>query len=285
MESAMTDLAVYRPVKELSVAARAREFAVRLARALERALVAGQVQRELNALPDLMLRDIGINRSDIQFVADALASGKSDPTRSAVDRVNRSTARRRLSLSRNERPAPLTMFRMLFSAAAVAMCVLSANSDAALAQDAQIKRGQYLVTLGGCNDCHTPGYFFGKPDMARFLGGSEVGFEIPGLGTFHGPNLTPDVETGLGAWSTEQIAIAISKGRRPDGRELAPIMPWHAFANLTAQDVRAIATYLKSLPPVKNKVPGPFGPSEQPTSFVMKIVPPQQPTTGGAAAR
>jgi hypothetical protein len=44
----------------------------------------------------------------------------------------------------------------------------------------------------GCNDCHTPGYFFGKPDMARFLGGSEVGFEIPGLGVFHGPNLTPD---------------------------------------------------------------------------------------------
>ena len=67
---------------------------------------------------------------------------------------------------------------------------------------------------------------------------------------------------------------AITKGRRPDGRVLAPIMPWHAFANLTDGDTRAIAAFLKSLPPVKNKVPGPFGPNEKPTSFVMKIVPP-----------
>jgi hypothetical protein len=121
--------------------------------------------------------------------------------------------------------------------------------------------------------------------MNRFLGGSEVGFEIPGLGVFHGPNLTPDAETGLGTWSTEQIAAAITKGQRPDGRELAPIMPWHAFANLTAQDVRAIAVYLKSLKPVKNKVPGPFGPSETPTSFVMKIVPPPGKETEGAAVK
>jgi cytochrome c553 len=52
-------------------------------------------------------------------------------------------------------------------------------------------------------------------------------------------------------------------------------MPWQAFANLTDADARAIAAFLKSLPPVKNKVPGPFGPNEKPTSFVMKIVPPQ----------
>ena len=55
---------------------------------------------------------------------------------------------------------------------------------------------------------------------------------------------------------------------------LAPIMPWHAFANLTPEDARAIVAYLKSLPPVKNKVPGPFGPTETATGFVMKIVPP-----------
>ena len=278
----MTDLAVSRPVKELSLGARARQVAARLAQAIERAIVAARVQRELNALPDLMLRDIGINRSDIQFVADALASGQSDPSRPAVDRINRSAARRRLSHGRDDRAAPLGMFRMLFSAA-VALCTLCANSDAGLAQDAQIKRGQYLVTLGGCNDCHTPGYFFGKPDMARFLGGSDVGFEIPGLGVFHGPNLTPDHDTGLGGWSSDQIVAAITKGQRPDGRQLAPIMPWHAFANLTAQDVRAIAVYLKSLQPVKNKVPGPFGPDEQATSFVMKIVPPPAKTTEGAA--
>jgi hypothetical protein len=111
--------------------------------------------------------------------------------------------------------------------------------------------------------------------MTRFLGGSEVGFEIPGLGIFHGRNLTPDKETGLGNWSKEQIVTAIQTGVRPDGRELAPIMPWRAFANLTKQDAEAIATFLQTLPPVKNKVPGPFGPTDKPTSFVMKVVPPE----------
>jgi mono/diheme cytochrome c family protein len=142
------------------------------------------------------------------------------------------------------------------------------------AADAQTERGKYLVSLGGCNDCHTPGYFLGKPDFSRALGGSEVGFELPGLGVFHGPNLTPDKETGLGNWTAEEIVAAITKGQRPDGRELAPIMPWKSFVVLTKQDALAIAAYLKSLPPVKNKVPGPFGPNETPTSFVMKVVPP-----------
>ncbi|MFN3746727.1 MAG: c-type cytochrome, partial [Hyphomicrobiaceae bacterium] len=139
------------------------------------------------------------------------------------------------------------------------------------AQGSPVARGKYLVGIGGCNDCHTPGYFFGKPDMAHFLSGSEVGFEIPGLGVFHGPNLTPDKETGLGRWSAEEIRVAITEGKRPDGRVLAPIMPWHAFATLTREDARAIVAYLQSLPAVGNKVPGPFGPNETPTSFVMKI--------------
>jgi mono/diheme cytochrome c family protein len=135
--------------------------------------------------------------------------------------------------------------------------------NAAGAQQAQAERGKYLVSIAGCNDCHTPGYFFGKPDMNRYLGGSEVGFEIPGLGVFHGPNLTPDPETGLGNWSVGQIVTALQTGKRPDGRELAPIMPWRAFANLTKDDATAIAVFLKSLPPVKNKVPGPFGPNDK----------------------
>jgi mono/diheme cytochrome c family protein len=142
------------------------------------------------------------------------------------------------------------------------------------AADPQTERGKYLVMLGGCNDCHTPGVFLGKPDFSRALGGSEVGFELPGLGVFHGPNLTPDKETGLGDWTAEEIVAAVTKGERPDGRELAPIMPWRSFAVLTKEDALAIAAYLKSLPPLKNKVPGPFGPSETPTSFVMKVVPP-----------
>ncbi|MBV8509284.1 MAG: c-type cytochrome [Xanthobacteraceae bacterium] len=166
--------------------------------------------------------------------------------------------------------------RRLVQHAAIAACagVLGmAFINTAGAQQAQSDRGKYLVSIAGCNDCHTPGYFFGKPDMNRYLGGSEVGFEIPGLGVFHGPNLTPDPDTGLGNWSVGQIVTVLQTGKRPDGRELAPIMPWRAFANLTKDDAAAIAVFLKSLPPVKNKVAGPFGPNEKPTEFVMKVVP------------
>jgi mono/diheme cytochrome c family protein len=158
---------------------------------------------------------------------------------------------------------------------AVAVIALAcAPLTSALAEDAAIARGKYLVTLGGCQDCHTPGHFLGKPDMARALGGSEVGFEMPGLGTFYGPNLTPDRATGLGGWTDAQIVAAIQTGVRPDGRVLAPIMPWRALAALTKPDAAAVVAYLRSLPAVANKVPGPFGPGETPTSFVMKIVPP-----------
>lgn len=163
---------------------------------------------------------------------------------------------------------------LLAGLASVVLSLAGAEPAQAQTTRVEIARGKYLVQFGGCIDCHTPGYFFGKPDMPRALAGSEVGFEMPGLGVFYGPNLTNDKETGLGSWSKEQIVTALQKGTRPDGRQLAPIMPWRAFANLTKSDANAIAAYLKSLPPVSNKVPGPFGPSEKPTSFVMKVVPP-----------
>lgn len=157
-------------------------------------------------------------------------------------------------------------YRLAF--AAMLLCASTA------AAETPVERGKYLVNLGGCMDCHTPGYFFGKPDMARYLGGSDVGFEIPGVGAFYGPNLTPDNETGLGKWTEEQIITAFTTGVRPDGRQLVPIMPWMALAGLTKEDQQAIAAYLKSIPAVNNKVPGPFGANEKPTSFVFKIVPP-----------
>lgn len=156
----------------------------------------------------------------------------------------------------------------------MAFAVAAAGPASAQAADAkQIARGKYLVNFGGCNDCHTPGYFLGKPDMARFLGGSDVGFSIPGLGVFVGPNLTPDKETGIGSWTTEQIVAAITKGERPDGRKLAPIMPWRAIAQLTKADATAIAAYLKSLPPVKHAVAGPYGPDAKVDVFVMSVLP------------
>jgi mono/diheme cytochrome c family protein len=161
---------------------------------------------------------------------------------------------------------------IVFAAVALAGAVAALAPPLRAADD--LARGKYLATIIACADCHTPGAMLGKPDLGRLMGGSEVGFEMPGLGVFHPPNLTPDKETGIGAWTSEQIVTAIRTGVRPDGRILVPIMPWHFYAALTDEDARAIAAYLKSLPPVANKVPGPFGPSEKPTSFVDKVVPP-----------
>jgi len=162
--------------------------------------------------------------------------------------------------------------RALILGAVTAGLVL-ANASASEAQTA-VERGKYLVTIGGCTDCHTPGHFLGKPDMTRDLGGSDVGFAIPGLGTFYGPNLTSDTETGLGSWTDAQIIHALRTGEIPGGRILAPAMPWRGLAVLTDFDAAALVAYLRSVPVVHNKVPGPFGPDEAATSFVMKVVPP-----------
>ena len=143
----------------------------------------------------------------------------------------------------------------------------------AAADDAQIARGRYLAGIAGCSDCHTPGGMLGSPDMKRYLGGSDVGFSIPGEGVFVGQNLTPDKETGLGQWTAEQIVIAIRKGKRPDGSELSGVMPWASFARLTDEDAFAIAAFLRSLPPVKNKVQN-YRPSDTVPIAVSAVLPP-----------
>ena len=101
------------------------------------------------------------------------------------------------------------MSRISLRLAFATASVIALLAFAAMADDSRITRGKYLVTLGGCNDCHTPGYFRGNPDMSRFLGGSDVGFEIPGQGVFVGPNITPDRKTGIGSWTPEQIVKAL----------------------------------------------------------------------------
>jgi mono/diheme cytochrome c family protein len=168
---------------------------------------------------------------------------------------------------------PASRLVSILPLAAAVVAAIFFNPQTAGAQNAQVARGKYLVTIMSCTDCHTPGYFFGKPDNDRLLGGSEVGFEVPGLGVFYGRNLTPDKETGIGAWTDGQIATALTTGKRPDGRELAPIMPWRAYASLTREDTLAIIAFLRSLKPVSNKVAGPFGPGEKVTGFVMQVIP------------
>lgn len=163
-------------------------------------------------------------------------------------------------------------------------CLLTLSCAAAIAAPAvlgqtpptaeRLRRGEYLATIMDCSGCHTPGTLLGKPDLGRALGGSEVGFQIPGLGTFYPPNLTPDRETGLGRWSESDITDAIRKGERPDGRMLAPIMPYQNYGRLTDGDAAALVAYLRSLRPVRNAVPAPVGPSEKPASPFMTVVVP-----------
>ena len=134
-----------------------------------------------------------------------------------------------------------------------ALAPLGATNGVA-AEDAQIARGRYIVSIAGCSDCHTPGGMLGSPDMKRYLAGSDVGFSIPGEGVYVGQNLTPDMETGIGKWTSDEIMTAIRKGKRPDGAELSGVMPSASFAHLTDDDALAVAAFLKSLPPVNNKV-------------------------------
>ena len=148
-------------------------------------------------------------------------------------------------------------------------------SGAASADEDQIARGKYLVTVAGCNDCHTPGALLGKPDFSRALGGSEVGFAIPGLGVFAGPNLTPDKETGLGNWTEEQIITAFTQGITPDGTRLIPTMPYADFVALTPQDRHAVAAFLMSLKPIHNAVPKPVKPGEKPMNPYMTVIMPK----------
>ena len=131
------------------------------------------------------------------------------------------------------------------------------------AADPQVERGKYLTSFSGCFDCHTPGYFFGKPDMERYLGGSEVGFEMPGLGVFVGPNLTPDKETGLGDWTEEQFVQTMLTGKHQGkGRAILPPMPYQMLGQLVPEELKAIFAYLQSLAPFKNHVPQPVDPPE-----------------------
>jgi mono/diheme cytochrome c family protein len=154
------------------------------------------------------------------------------------------------------------------------LALLVAAAAPASAQEALVQRGEYLATIMDCGGCHTGGALAGQPDPARHLAGSDIGFALPGLGVFYPPNLTSDIETGLGGWTTEEITMAIREGVRPDGRVLAPIMPWHSYGKLTDDDAAALVAYLQSLPAVSHEAPGPFGPDEKPTAPYLAPVTP-----------
>lgn len=158
---------------------------------------------------------------------------------------------------------------------AAAACLATVALPAAAADSESVARGKYLVTIMDCAGCHTPWTAEGIPDFTKALAGANYGFELPGLGVFVPPNLTSDVETGLGGWSDEEIVNAVTLGVRPDGRYLAPMMPYHSYAALTAGDRQALVDYLRTVPAVSYEAPGPFGESETPTLPFLRMIMPQ----------
>lgn len=123
--------------------------------------------------------------------------------------------------------------------------------------DDPLKHGEYLVTLMHCNMCHTPMTPQG-PDMKRmFAGGFELEMPMLGKGTLYGPNITSDPETGIGKWSEEDIAKSIKTMTRPDGTIIQGPMQFYltGWSQMKDEDLKAIAKFVKSIPPIKNKVP------------------------------
>ena len=166
------------------------------------------------------------------------------------------------------------------AASTVGLSQLSARRSAA-SNAGSVERGRYLVSIMGCNDCHTPlkmGSKGPEPDLARFLSGhpEQMG-PLPattaqgpwlwsGAATntaFSGPwgvsyaiNLTPDRNTGLGIWTEDMFVQAIRTGKHMGtSRDILPPMPWMALRTASDEDLKAIYAYLRSLKPIVNHVP------------------------------
>jgi mono/diheme cytochrome c family protein len=117
-------------------------------------------------------------------------------------------------------------------------------------------RGEYLATVTGCGDCHTPKTAQGVDDRDRPLSGGGKRFPGADGGSFEAPNLTSDPGTGLGAWTDAQIVAAIRQGKARDGHALDPEMPYGTgYADFTDDEVQSIVLYLRSLRPVKSNLP------------------------------
>ena len=125
--------------------------------------------------------------------------------------------------------------------------------NVAVRAETTLERGRYLVTVMDCGGCHTTGSLMGRPDPTKYLGGAEVGWYLPTLGVFYPSNLTTDPSTGIGHWSKQDIVKLLRTGETPEGRMVAPIMPWRAYSQASEADLAAIAEYLKTVPAVRTK--------------------------------
>jgi len=164
----------------------------------------------------------------------------------------------------------------------------SANRDG----ESPEQKGAYLVTIGGCDDCHTPktfdqqGMHFDETKKLSGYPASAPLFQVhadalkpgmylqmaPGINAFAGPwgvsfaaNLTPDSATGLGTWTEEIFIKTLKTGKhmgQDSARDILPPMPWFNLAKAKDEDLKSIYAFLRSIPAISNKVPLPIPPDK-----------------------
>jgi hypothetical protein len=186
------------------------------------------------------------------------------------------------SIERKETGRVLAACAGLFIALLASGCQGSAKSaEASGTAPSAVERGRYLITVAGCNDCHTPlkmGPNGPEPDRALLLSGHPASLAMPPAPAPQGPwlwsggatntafagpwgvsysaNLTPDQETGIGIWTEETFVKALRSGKHwGQGRPILPPMPWQSAAAMTDDDLKAVYAYLRTVPPVRNSVP------------------------------
>ena len=122
----------------------------------------------------------------------------------------------------------------------------------------RLERGRYIfMGLSGCVHCHSPFDISrrGLPPVAGMTGAGQVLIDEASPGRIVAPNLTPDVETGSGSWTDDQIARAIREGIGHDGRTLFPMMPYKNFQSMSDEDLASVVVFLRSLPPIRHELP------------------------------
>jgi hypothetical protein len=183
----------------------------------------------------------------------------------------------------------MTTMAGVVGAVVMALATAACNREPVVqaAQGERVTRGEYLVKIMVCNDCHTPwkmGQNGPEPDTTRFLSGhpEQLGSlppapkadgpwiaSIAATNTaFAGPwgvsytaNLTPDQNTGLGIWTEDMFVKAIRTGRHMGvSRPILPPMPWTEFRKATDEDLKSIYAYLRTIKPIANHVPEPLPP-------------------------
>lgn len=146
---------------------------------------------------------------------------------------------------------------------AIAMARLGLNQSGVAAEDL-VQRGRYLVTITGCNDCHTPSYLArdGNVPENRWLIGGSIGFSGP-WGTTYSTNLRRLLRT-IGEDDWVRYARSI---------ETRPPMPWFNLRAMTEDDLRAIYQFVTALPPHDGAVPDYVPPGRQPRTPYIVMVP------------